>query len=215
MFTGLIEEIGIIKSLRSQSNNLLITVQANKVMDQLKIDDSVSVNGVCQTVVKISDMTFDVVAVQETLSKTTFRDFTISRKVNLERALRLGDRLGGHIVQGHVDSIGTVSRIDSSEGSKQIWIEFPIQFSQYVVPIGSICIDGVSLTVARVEGNKLMVAVIPHTLDVTILRSLTSGNKVNLEFDILGKYIEKMFLKHTLPTDKHSILNSWITQPDI
>lgn len=215
MFTGLIEEIGVISSIQSQGKNLRITVQAKKVMDDLKIDDSVSINGVCQTIVSRAKTTFDVVAVDETLLKTTFKSFSSGYKVNLERAMRVGDRLGGHIVQGHVDCVGEVSSIKPKDGSTQIWVEFPTSFSQYVVPIGSICINGVSLTVARVDNNRFMVAIIPHTLQVTALNLLKAGSKVNLEFDILGKYIEKMLFSHNHKNTEDSILKSWISQPDL
>lgn len=215
MFTGLVEEIGVIKSLTRQSNNLHITVKASLVLSDLKIDDSISINGACQTVVKRTEGTFDVTAVDETLRKTTFSDFAVGGQVNLERAVKVGDRLGGHLVQGHVDCVGLVSKVDAIGGSRQVWIEFPTQFSRYVVPIGSICINGVSLTVARVEGNMLMVAIIPHTLDVTTLGMLKAGTRVNLEFDILGKYIEKMMMTQQIDLTKSSVLQSWVTQPDI
>lgn len=215
MFTGLIEEIGVISSIQPQGKNLRITVQAHKVMDDLKIDDSVSINGACQTVVSRTKSSFEVVAVEETRRKTTFNTLSIGEKVNLERAMRVGDRLGGHIVQGHVDCVGIVSNIESKDGSTQMWVEFPVNFSQYVVPIGSICINGVSLTVARVDISRFMVAIIPHTLQVTILNQLKAGSKVNLEFDILGKYIEKMLFSHNHKNTEDSILKSWISQPDL
>lgn len=215
MFTGLIEEIGVISSIQPQGKNLRITVQAQKVMDDLKIDDSVSINGACQTVVSRAKSSFEVVAVEETLRKTTFNTLSFGEKVNLERAMRVGDRLGGHIVQGHVDCVGIVSNIESKDGSTQIWVEFPVNFSQYVVPIGSICINGVSLTVARVDNSRFMVAIIPHTLQVTILNQLKAGSKVNLEFDILGKYIEKMLFSQNHKNTEDSILKSWISQPDL
>ena len=119
--------------------------------------------------------------------------------------------MGGHIVQGHVDCVGRVVSIELMNGSWNVWIEFPSHFSKYVVPVGSICIDGVSLTVARTEGNRLMVAVIPHTLQVTMLGSIKAGSPVNLEFDILGKYVEKMLGGKGSAS---STLQSWITQPD-
>ncbi|MBI3259805.1 MAG: riboflavin synthase [Ignavibacteriae bacterium] len=215
MFTGLVEELGVINTIHSQGKNLRITVQAKKVMEDLKIDDSVSINGVCQTVVSRTVSSFVVVAVEETLRKTTFNSLATGNFVNLERAMRVGDRLGGHIVQGHVDCVGYVTDVELKEGSRELWIEFPLAYSQYIVPVGSICINGVSLTVANVDSNKFMVAIIPHTLEVTTLTQLKNGSKVNLEFDILGKYIEKMFLKHTIKNEKDSILQSWISQPDI
>ncbi|MFN8361576.1 MAG: riboflavin synthase [Candidatus Kapaibacterium sp.] len=211
MFTGLIEEIGIVQSVLTQGTNRRITVKGALVMDDLKIDDSISINGACQTVVSRTAHTFDVISIAETLQKTTLHTLSSGTRVNLERAMQLGGRMGGHIVQGHVDCVGRVLSIELMNGSWNVWIEFPSQFSQYVVPIGSICIDGVSLTVARTEANRLMVAVIPHTLEVTMLGAIKAGTAVNLEFDILGKYIEKMLKGKG---EASSILHSWITQPD-
>lgn len=215
MFTGLIEEIGIIKSISVFGNNRRFTIQATQVLSDLKIDDSISINGACQTIVKRDNTTFEVVAVQETLRKTTLGSFKVGNFINLERAMRLGDRLGGHLVQGHVDCVGRIFHIESTSGSWQLWVEFPNKFSQYVIPIGSICIDGISLTVARVEGSHLMVAIIPHTFEFTTLQKNKVGDTVNLEFDILGKYIEKLFLTHGKSNSEKSILDSWISQPDI
>ena len=210
MFTGLIEEIGTVQSVLSQGSNRRITVKGAVVMDDLKIDDSISINGACQTVISRTEHTFDVVSIAETLEKTTLHSLKTGTKVNLERAMKLGGRMGGHIVQGHVDCVGRVISIELMNGSWNVWIEFPSHFSKYVVPVGSICIDGVSLTVARTEANRLMVAVIPHTLEVTMLGSARAGSPVNLEFDILGKYVEKMLKGNSAA---ESILQSWITQP--
>jgi len=211
MFTGLIEEIGTVQSVQSTGSNRRITVKGMLVMDDIKIDDSISINGACQTVISRTEHTFDVVSIAETLEKTTLYSLKSGTKVNLERAMKLGGRMGGHIVQGHVDCVGRVVSIELMNGSWNVWIEFPSQFSKYVVPVGSICIDGVSLTVARTEGNRLMVAVIPHTLQVTMLGSIKAGSPVNLEFDILGKYVEKMLGGKGSAS---STLQSWITQPD-
>ncbi len=192
MFTGLIEEIGVIKSIRSIGGGKKITVEANKILDDLKIDDSVALNGACQTVVAINGNQFDVEAVEETLIKTTLSGFISGKKINLERAAKLGDRLGGHLVQGHVDTVGTVSSIEKLSTGVLIWISFDRQFDKYMVNTGSICIDGVSLTSARVESSRFMVSIIPHTFKMTTLSMLSPGDKVNLEFDIIGKYIDKM-----------------------
>lgn len=192
MFTGLIEEIGIIKSIRSIGGGKKITVEAFKILDDLKIDDSVALNGACQTVVAINGNQFDVEAVEETLIKTTLSGFISGKKINLERAAKLGDRMGGHLVQGHVDTVGTVSSIEKLSTGVLIWISFDKQFDKYMVNTGSICIDGVSLTSARVESARFMVSIIPHTFKMTTLSQLSPGDKVNLEFDIIGKYIDKM-----------------------
>ena len=215
MFTGLIEEIGIIKSVAVIGNNRRLKVQASKIVSDVNIDDSVSINGACQTVIKHDANSFEVVAVQETLLKTTLGNFKVGSVVNLERAMRLGDRLGGHLVQGHVDCVGRIIKIEPASGSWQVWVEFPSGYSQYVIPVGSVCIDGISLTVARVEKNRLMVAIIPHTFEFTTLQKTRTGDFVNIEFDILGKYIEKMFLTHQKNNTEKSVLDSWVSQPDI
>ncbi|MFH1050015.1 MAG: riboflavin synthase [bacterium] len=196
MFTGIIEEIGIVKAIRPIGRAKRITVQTNKIIDDLKVDDSVALNGVCQTVVGLTSNTFDVEAVEETLRKTTLGKFINGKKINLERAAKLGDRMGGHLVQGHVDCVGHVLTIIPESAGKLLWISFPSQFRKYIVPVGSICIDGVSLTVAKVETDKFMVAVIPHTWDVTMFNELKTGIEVNLEFDIIGKYVENMTNPH-------------------
>jgi riboflavin synthase len=211
MFTGLIEEIGAIVSVQPRGGGRRITVKASKIMDDVKIDDSISINGACQTVVGRTDTTFDVEAVEETLKKTTLAFLKSGARVNLERAMRSGDRFGGHIVQGHVDTTGTVHSIEKQTMSWLIWIEFPREFAQYIVPVGSICIDGVSLTVARIEGTRLMVSVIPHTVSVTTLKDLHSGSTVNLEFDIIGKYVERlMSVRAEAPVEKKSSLEEML-----
>lgn len=215
MFTGLIEEVGKIIEVHNLGGGKRIKVQAKKIMNDLKIDDSVSINGVCQTVVSIDKNTFEVEAVEETLSKTTLGSFKASKKVNLERAARLGDRLGGHLVQGHTDITASVKSIDKQSTGILIWIEIPVTYSPFVVQHGSISIDGVSLTVARLTKTMLMVSVIPHTWKNTTLSLLSNGDKVNLEFDIIGKYIQNFvnFNSSQVP-QTNSILDQYITQPD-
>ena len=216
MFTGLIEELGEIKSISPLGGGKKITLAGNIVMDGLKIDDSVALNGVCQTVVAISGNTFTVEAVEETMRKTTFKTFHAGKKINLERAAALGDRLGGHIVQGHVDCTGKVMTVQKEATARNVWISMPSEFSKYVVAEGSICIDGVSLTSARVEGDKFMVAIIPHTWKMTCFSEYAVGKEVNLEFDIIGKYVEKMvgpYLGNKEKASGGSILDQYITQP--
>ncbi|MDX9790593.1 MAG: riboflavin synthase [Candidatus Kapaibacterium sp.] len=214
MFTGLIEEIGVIKNVRSLGGGKSISLSAAKIMDDLKIDDSVSINGVCQTVVSIGAGFFEVEAVEETLSKTTLGFLRNGTKVNLERAARVGDRLGGHIVQGHADTVGIVKAIEKQLTGILVWIDFPVEYSKYVVLHGSICIDGVSLTIARLRKNMLMVSVIPHTWELTTLADLKNGSKVNIEFDIIGKYIENFMMNNKNSAEAESSLSQYITQPD-
>jgi riboflavin synthase len=212
MFTGLIEEIGTIDSVKNIGGGKHFIIAAKKIMDDLEIDDSVSINGVCQTVVSRNDKTFEVTAVEETLRKSTLGNFTNGDKVNLERAAAVGDRLGGHIVQGHVDCVAYVKSIEKEQTGILVWVEYPREYNKYVVIHGSIAIEGVSLTVARENSSAFMVSIIPHTWDVTTLRDLKPGKKINIEFDILGKYIEKMLKleKSYTPTG----LEKFIDQPD-
>jgi riboflavin synthase len=218
MFTGLIEEVGRIKSITPMGGGKRISVAANTIMDDLKIDDSVSINGACQTAVKVGKDYFEVEAVEETLRKSTLGTLKAGDRVNLERAAKLETRMGGHIVQGHVDCKGKVEKIIKEKTGIQLWIVFPEKYMRYIVPVGSICINGVSLTAARVEGNKFMSAIIPHTWKVTTLSELNSSSEVNLEFDIIGKYVEKMVDPHMQkdsgnPT-KSSYLDKFIDQPE-
>ena len=214
MFTGLIEEIGIIKSISNLGGARKITVSASKILNDLKIDDSVAINGACQTVIKVNSKEFEVIAVEETIRKTTLGSLKSSDEVNLERAMKVSDRLGGHIVQGHVDTTGNVKSIEKQLTGILVWVEFPIQFARYAVQHGSICINGVSLTIARLSKGMATISVIPHTWDVTTLSELKNGAEVNLEFDIIGKYIENfMNYKNEKPAES-SALSKYITQPE-
>ncbi|MBM2813865.1 MAG: riboflavin synthase [Ignavibacteria bacterium] len=192
MFTGIIEEIGVIKSVQNFGGGKRFTITAGKVMQNTKIDDSISINGVCQTVVSLTQSTFTVEAVEETLRKTNFGKYSQGLKVNLERATQLGERLGGHLVTGHVDCPGRIVTIKRESAGRLLWIAFSPEYSKYAVASGSICIDGISLTIARTEEVKLMVSVIPHTWDNTTLGEAFEGKEVNLEFDIIAKYLEKL-----------------------
>jgi riboflavin synthase len=201
MFTGLIEEIGYVQSVRSLGDGKEISISANKILTDIHKGDSISVNGVCQTVTAFTNTVFTVQAIEETLTKTTFSSLTKGTPVNLERALLPTTRLGGHIVQGHVDGVGEIQSITPLTTSWEIWVSFPAKFSPYVIPIGSICINGISLTVAKTNQNSLMVAIIPETWNNTVIQFLKVGEKVNLEFDIIAKYIENMTKGYTNPAD--------------
>lgn len=188
MFTGIIEEVGHIQRIESYKSGLKITVSCG-FTDELKIDESISVNGACQTVVALQDNAFSVVAVEETLRKTTLGKLKAGDKVNLERAMRMDRRLDGHIVQGHVDGVGRI-RAFSLEGANWLLeIEYPDEFRDLIVGRGSIAVDGISLTVARESGNSFLLAIIPYTYENTHLHTKKVGDAVNLEFDILGKYV--------------------------
>ncbi len=188
MFTGLVEEIGEVKDIRRSNGATRFTIFAGKIFDQLKIDDSIAINGTCLTVVQQGKNTFEVEAVEETLKVTTLGSFLQAQKVNLERALRADSRLGGHFVQGHVDGVGSVTNIQGQKGGSLLSVEVPSALMKYIIPKGSIAIDGCSLTVAAIKENVITIALIPHTLAVTTLGQLKIGEKVNIETDMLGKY---------------------------
>jgi riboflavin synthase len=210
MFTGLVEEIGIITNIRKIGGGLRISVRGDKVTKDSKIDDSIAINGVCQTVVDINGNVFSVEAVEETLKKTTLNSLRQGSKVNLERAAKLGDRMGGHLVQGHIDCTGKVVSVEKLQTAVNLWVSFPYEFQKYVIAQGSVAIDGISLTVARKSDNMLMVAVIPHTWKVTVLNALYPGDSLNLEFDLIGKYVENMLGNQS----NKSSLDKYIDQPD-
>jgi len=192
MFTGIIQEVGRVSSVKKVGGGVQLSVSGPHSAGELSIDDSVAINGVCQTVIAKSGSEFTVEAVEETLKKTTLGQLASHAEVNLELAMKLNDRLGGHLVLGHVDGIGVVKSVERKESSWLFTIEIPQQFQQYVIPVGSIAIDGVSLTIARLEGKLVTVSIIPHTLENTTFKSLIAGSTVNLEFDLIGKYIERL-----------------------
>ena len=195
MFTGIIEEIGTVRDFRLTSENAEVTIECSKVLEETKIGDSIAINGVCQTVVGLTDNTFTVEISKETLNVTNFTDLKSGAKVNLERALTLNERIGGHIVSGHVD--GIASFVSSEKNSNNFYdMEFDVtnETSRYIVRKGSITINGISLTVVNVGENKIKVAVIPHTYENTNLKLLKNGDKVNVETDVFAKYIEKFLL---------------------
>lgn len=219
MFTGLIEEVGIVRSITSLGGGKRLRVAANKITEELKIDDSVAISGVCLTVVASTTNSFDLEIVEETFRKSKLNELNTGSEVNLERAMRLSDRLGGHIVQGHVDTVGSVDKIIEERTGILLWINFDSKYQKYIIPVGSICVDGVSLTVAEISGKKFKVSIIPHTWKVTTLRNLKPGSRVNLEFDLIGKYVEKMLASRIdqsadLPKKKSSILDKYLDQPD-
>jgi len=188
MFTGLVEELGVISSI-SQTD---IWIESSIIMDDLVVKDSISVNGACLTVVSIEENSFKVNVVPETLRRTDLGDLSVGDKVNLERSAQLGGRLGGHIVQGHVDGTARITAY-VEEGSAWL-IEFQIskKLSRYIVEKGFVCVDGASLTVVNCDENTFTIALIPYTRDNTVLGYKGVGSSVNIETDIIGKYIEKL-----------------------
>jgi riboflavin synthase len=192
MFTGIIKEIGRVEAIQSTGGGIKIRIAARESVAGLNRDDSVAVNGVCLTVLERDESSFEVEAVEETLAKTSLGSVRAGAQLNLERPLRLQDRLDGHVVLGHVDAVGTVERIDRRESSWMFSVAIPPDFLHLVVHTGSIAIDGVSLTVATLDGAAIQVSIIPHTMSNTIFRHYRPQDTVNLEFDVIGKYIERL-----------------------
>jgi len=191
MFTGIIEAKGNITRVVKEGTNIHFTV-ASSISKELKVDQSVAHDGVCLTVTACDEHTHTVTAVEETLKKTNLAAWQEGRIINLERAMKLGDRLDGHIVQGHVSSRGTCLSRETLEGSHLFRFEFPEAFAALVIEKGSICINGVSLTAFEVGRNTFSVTIIPYTLEHTTFSDLQAGDALNLEFDILGKYMLRM-----------------------
>ena len=192
MFTGIIEELGKISKLEKDQDNLHITVESN-ITGELKIDQSVAHNGVCLTVIAIEDNTYTVTAIEETLLKTNLDTLKVGDEVNLERAMKLGDRLDGHIVQGHVDQTGTCISIDQKDGSWIFTFEYDSKLNNITIEKGSITIDGTSLTVVNSLKNSFSVAIIPFTYEHTNFKNYNVGEVVNLEFDVIGKYVNRLY----------------------
>ncbi len=192
MFTGIIETLGIISDIKKDQGNVHLTIQTN-ITNELKIDQSVAHNGVCLTVVEIFDNKHVVTAIQETINKTTLGLWQIGDKVNIERAMKLGDRLDGHIVQGHVDQTAVCTTIQEKSGSWEFTFEFDANLNNITIEKGSITVNGTSLTVVNSAKDSFSVAIIPYTYEHTIFHTFEIGTKVNLEFDVVGKYIARMY----------------------
>jgi len=194
MFTGIVEGIGKVEKISKNTKNrsaIQMTVNLGKYAKGLKIGQSVALNGVCLTVTKLSKSSCIFEMIEETTKKTDLGNLKVGGIVNIERSLRAGDRLEGHFVLGHVDGVGTIKKILKKPKEVQVWFEVPKKLSKYVVKKGSIAIDGISFTVVDIKNTLASVSIIPHTIDVTNFRTKKVGDKVNIETDILGKYILK------------------------
>ena len=197
MFTGIIEEIGVLKERRDGSHSCTLTVRCEKVLEGTKIGDSIAVNGTCLTVTKLNADSFDVDVTPETMRRTDFSIVRVGSKLNLERALRIGDRLGGHLVSGHVDFVGKLVKKEQEGNAVNLTFSVPEQWMKYILAKGSIAIDGVSLTIAKKQNNSFFVSLIPHTGEMTILLLKQIGDPVNIECDCIGKYIEQLIGHNT------------------
>lgn len=191
MFTGIIETLGIIKEIQKDQENLHLTV-ASTITNELKIDQSVAHNGICLTVVKINENEYTVTAIKETIDKTSIGTWKTEDVLNLERAMKLGDRLDGHIVQGHVDQTGVCTNIEEANGSWVFTFEYDPKQNNITIEKGSITINGTSLTVVNSELNSFSVAIIPYTYEHTNFNTFKIGSIINLEFDVIGKYVARL-----------------------
>lgn len=192
MFTGIIETLGTIQEIKKDKNNIRITINSS-ITSELKIDQSVAHNGICLTVIAIEDSSHTVTAIDETIKKTNLAHWKVGDNVNLERAMKLGDRLDGHIVQGHVDQIGTCIIAQETNGSWLYTFEYDEKLNNITIEKGSITVNGVSLTVVNSKKNQFSVAIIPYTYEHTNFKDFEVGTKVNLEFDVIGKYISRLY----------------------
>ena len=192
MFTGIIEEIGEVFQIQQGAKSLKIKIKASKVLEDVSVGDSIAVNGICLTVCEFNDNTFSADVMAETIRKSSMSGLKMGSRVNLERAMSANGRFGGHIVSGHIDGIGKIENIKPEDNAIWFTISTTKDLSKYIVKKGSIAIDGISLTVADVKGDVFKVSIIPHTAKETILSIKKSGDVVNLECDIVGKYIEKL-----------------------
>ena len=192
MFTGIIETLGIIKDLKKDNDNLDITI-SSAITEELKIDQSVAHNGVCLTVVEIKNNEYTVTAIRETIQKTNLGNWKIGDVINLERGMKLDDRLDGHIVQGHVDQTGTCKWVEEANGSWYFTFEYDSKLNNITIEKGSITVNGVSLTVLNSKENEFSAAIIPYTFDHTNFKNVKIGTKINLEFDVVGKYVARLY----------------------
>ncbi|PMC80615.1 riboflavin synthase [Aerococcus viridans] len=197
MFTGIIEDIGRIESIEAINKHagLLLTIASRKIVSDVNLGDSISVNGICLTVTNFTDTNFQVEVMPETIAKTSLEGIANNSRVNLERAMKANARFGGHIVSGHIDGIGKITAIEADGIANWYTVQTSEPLMRYIIMKGSIAIDGTSLTVAGVEGDTFKVSIIPHTSEQTIFSSYQVGTIVNLENDIVGKYIEQFTVK--------------------
>ena len=195
MFTGIVEDLGTVKNIKRKKNDVVFTFQVGNInLKEVILGDSIAVNGTCLTVTSLGKKTFTVDASKETLAKTNLGKLKVGKTVNLERALKAGDKMGGHMVNGHIDGVGKVkSRAEQGE-SYEFTFSVPKNLSKYIVEKGSVAIDGVSLTVNAVKGNNFVVNIIPFTQKATTFGQLRKGSSVNIECDIIGKYVEKFLM---------------------
>lgn len=209
MFTGIIEEVGKVKHIRKGSKSVALSITASKVLEDTVIGDSIATNGVCLTVTEMTHNSFTVDVMYETLNRTNIKNLTIGSPLNLERALTLSTRLGGHMVSGHIDGTGVITSLRKEDIAWIYTIEAKQELLKYIIKKGSIAIDGISLTVVDVSERNFSVSIIPHTLDQTILSQKEVADTVNLECDLIGKYVEKLLKEKDTSTISEAMLKNY------
>ena len=212
MFTGIVEEMGVIRGIRKGSHSAVLEIQAKTVLEDIHLGDSIAVNGVCLTATSFTASAFTADVMHETLNRSSLAALHPGSRVNLERAMAANGRFGGHIVSGHVDGLGTVLTTQKDDNAIWYTIGAAPEVLRYVVEKGSITIDGISLTVARVDGQSFAISAIPHTVAVTVLQDRKPGDKVNLETDIIGKYVEKLLQPKEIPKQTSGITRDFLTK---
>lgn len=212
MFTGIVEEVGTIKNIKRGQHSAVLTIQAKTVLEETRIGDSIAVNGICLTVTRLFPDGFSADVMHETLNRSSLAGLSAGSVVNLERAMPANGRFGGHIVAGHVDGVGHVANIRRDDTAVWYTVHAGPEILRYVVEKGSITIDGISLTVAAVEQDRFSVSLIPHTAQVTILGEKGPGDTVNLETDIIGKYVEKLLRPAPEPTGSRGVTLEFLAE---
>lgn len=212
MFTGIVEEVGAIKNIKRGQHSAALTIQAKTVLEETRIGDSIAVNGICLTVTRLFPDGFSADVMHETLNRSSLAGLSVGSVVNLERAMPANGRFGGHIVAGHVDGVGHIANIRRDDTAVWYTVHAGPEILRYVVEKGSITIDGISLTVAAVEQDRFSVSLIPHTAQVTILGEKGPGDTVNLETDIIGKYVEKLLRPAPEPTGSRGVTLEFLAE---
>lgn len=212
IFTGLIIEVGRVRRVQRRADGAFIVIEAKKVLEGTRIGDSISINGVDLTVIEMSHDSFSADASLETLKRSTLGELSVGRSVNLERALAVGERLGGHMVQGHVDGTGELVSVSPEGNAYRMRFGFARELGRYIAMKGSITVDGISLTVAGLGDDWFEVAIIPHTWRETILSELKSGGRVNLEVDVLAKYVERLLLNDQAPAARSELTVEYLVE---
>ncbi|SNS42279.1 riboflavin synthase alpha chain [Anaerovirgula multivorans] len=212
MFTGIVEEIGRIRRIHQSGDGASIIIEGKRVLGDVKLGDSIATNGVCLTVNQFDTSSFQVDVMAETMRRSNLKNLKTGDLVNLERAVAVGDRLGGHLVSGHIDGVGVISNYDQEDNAVWITIDVELELLKYIILKGSIAVDGVSLTVAYVDEKCFKVSIIPHTRDETILINKGVGELVNLECDMIGKYVEKLMFYNKDKQEKKDISLDFLAQ---